>query len=88
MGWRAGVGEIRLEPAKSGQFAWFRPHQPLEVPTFPSRPPERGGRGGQPRRVRLSICFALIDFAKHIGQQWLQGVGVARELCKMRPKPG
>jgi hypothetical protein len=38
----------------------------------------------------------LIDYAKQIGQHWMQsllstrsgGGGVARELCKMRPKPG
>ncbi len=36
----------------------------------------------------IGAADALIDFAKQIGQQWLQGVGVARELCKIRPKPG
>ncbi len=36
----------------------------------------------------IGAADSLIDYAKHIGQQWLQGIGVARELCKMRSKPG
>jgi hypothetical protein len=36
----------------------------------------------------IGAAESLIDYAKQIGQHWMQGIGVARELCKMRPKPG
>jgi hypothetical protein len=38
--------------------------------------------------VQLLPAESLIDYARQIGQHWMQGIGVARELCKMRPKPG
>ncbi len=36
----------------------------------------------------IGAAESLIDYARQIGQHWMQGIGVARELCKMRPKPG
>jgi hypothetical protein len=36
----------------------------------------------------IGAAESLIDYAKQIGQHWMQGIGVARELCKMRPRPG
>jgi hypothetical protein len=36
----------------------------------------------------IGAAESLIEYARQIGQHWMQGIGVARELCKMRPKPG
>ncbi len=36
----------------------------------------------------IGAAESIIDYAKRAGQRWFQGLGVARELCKMRPKPG
>lgn len=36
----------------------------------------------------IGAANALIDYASQIGQRWLQGVGVARELHKLRLMPG
>jgi REP element-mobilizing transposase RayT len=36
----------------------------------------------------IGAAESLIEYANHIGQKWLQGIGVARELSKTRPKPG
>jgi hypothetical protein len=36
----------------------------------------------------IGAAESLIDYAKQIGQHWMQGIALARELCKMRPKPG
>ncbi len=44
----------------------------------------------------IGAAVSLIEYAKQIGQHWMQslpparsgGIGVARVLCKMRPKPG
>jgi hypothetical protein len=36
----------------------------------------------------IGAAESLIDYARQIGQHWMQGIGMARELCKMRPKPG
>ncbi len=36
----------------------------------------------------IGAAESIIDYAKRAGQHWFHGLGVARELCKMRPKPG
>ena len=46
--------------------------------------------------LAISIAQSIIEYATRVGQHWFQslpstrsgGVGVARELCKMRSKPG
>ncbi len=36
----------------------------------------------------IGAAESIIDYAMRAGQHWFQGLGVARELCKMRSKPG
>ncbi len=36
----------------------------------------------------IGAAESIIEYATRVGQCWFQGLGVARELCKMRPKPG
>ncbi len=36
----------------------------------------------------IGAAESIIDYATRVGQHWFQGLGVARELCKMRAKPG
>jgi hypothetical protein len=36
----------------------------------------------------IGAAESIIDYAARVGQCWFQGLGVARELCKMRAKPG
>jgi hypothetical protein len=36
----------------------------------------------------IGAAESIIDYATRVGQHWFQGLGVAREPCKMRPEPG
>jgi hypothetical protein len=36
----------------------------------------------------IGAAESIIEYAARVGQCWFQGLGVARELCKMRSKPG
>jgi hypothetical protein len=36
----------------------------------------------------IGAAESIIEYAARVGQCWFQGLGVARELCKMRAKPG
>jgi hypothetical protein len=36
----------------------------------------------------IGAAESIIGYATRVGQHWFHGLGVARELCKMRPKPG
>jgi hypothetical protein len=36
----------------------------------------------------IGAAESIIDYAARVGQCWFHGLGVARELCKMRAKPG
>ena len=36
----------------------------------------------------IGAAESIINYATRVGQRWFQGVGVARELCKLRSKPG